>query len=415
MQKIYKIKINNIEYEVVQDTDGKFIKPQFLLDVENEGTALKPSCEPCVLARKPLSEKSVAENVLKWGTGGINIDECRIPFEDTKNPATNPLYRDQNNYRKPSDNGQHTGETIKFTNSLNPPNTLGRFPANFCWSCNCEPNYLTGNNLFDILILCQSNNSNSNVKPAEKRNYQDDTTSEEKSLYSVVESVDTSILEKILGKMRDSISKLGIECSEEMLEENISISLNTSIYGKEQTEKYLKVLKFIISTGEKMITDLKISNAYQSRLIENLLTRVINGIQELSQVKSHSPNCEVVELFPNDNARFFYCAKASKSERNRGCEDLPVKIGYDVNPYANGTPQKNDHPTVKPQALMKYLITLITPKGGTVLDPFAGSGSTLVAAKDLGFNYIGIELTPEYIPIIEARLKDKPNLFNSEI
>jgi site-specific DNA-methyltransferase (adenine-specific) len=65
---------------------------------------------------------------------------------------------------------------------------------------------------------------------------------------------------------------------------------------------------------------------------------------------------------------------------------------------------RNNHPTVKPQALMKYLITLITPKGGTVLDPFAGSGSTLVAAKDLGFNYIGIELTPEYIPIIEARL-----------
>jgi site-specific DNA-methyltransferase (adenine-specific) len=66
---------------------------------------------------------------------------------------------------------------------------------------------------------------------------------------------------------------------------------------------------------------------------------------------------------------------------------------------------RNNHPTVKPQALMKYLITLITPKGGTVLDPFVGSGSTLVAAKELGFNYIGIEKEVEYIKIINARLQ----------
>lgn len=64
----------------------------------------------------------------------------------------------------------------------------------------------------------------------------------------------------------------------------------------------------------------------------------------------------------------------------------------------------NSHPTLKPLSLMTYLIKMVTPRGGIVLDPFAGSGSTLVAAKQNGFNYVGIEMTEEYIPIINARL-----------
>ena len=82
------------------------------------------------MARKPLAEKTVAENCLKWGTGGINIDESRVEFEDTPNPATNPLYRYKNDYKQVTDNGQHEGVNVKFTNSLNPPSELGRFPAN---------------------------------------------------------------------------------------------------------------------------------------------------------------------------------------------------------------------------------------------------------------------------------------------
>ena len=85
---------------------------------------------------------------------------------------------------------------------------------------------------------------------------------------------------------------------------------------------------------------------------------------------------------------FFYCAKAAKSERNAG---LPKDA--------------NIHPTVKPLELMKYLCRLITPPNGTILDPFAGSGNTLVAATLEGFNSIGIEMTANYLPIIEARIK----------
>jgi DNA modification methylase len=67
--------------------------------------------------------------------------------------------------------------------------------------------------------------------------------------------------------------------------------------------------------------------------------------------------------------------------------------------------RQNFHPTVKPTALMRYLVKLVTPPGGTVLDPFTGSGSTGKAAILEGFDFIGIELTEDYIPIIEGRLK----------
>jgi DNA modification methylase len=104
----------------------------------------------------------------------------------------------------------------------------------------------------------------------------------------------------------------------------------------------------------------------------------------------HDGSDEVLELFPETKpeasaARFFYCAKASKAERNAALD----------------TP--STHPTVKPINLMRYLIRLVTPPNGTVLDPFAGSGTTLVAAIHEHMNPIGIELTEEYWPIIEAR------------
>ena len=89
-------------------------------------------------------------------------------------------------------------------------------------------------------------------------------------------------------------------------------------------------------------------------------------------------------------ARFFYCPKVSKSERG----------------------EDNTHPTVKPQELMKYLCRLVTPKGGTVLDPFMGSGSTGMAAKDEEFKFIGIEKEKEYFEIAESRITRFAPLMN---
>lgn len=154
--------------------------------------------------------------------------------------------------------------------------------------------------------------------------------------------------------------------------------------------------------------------------------------------------------------RYFYCAKPSRAERDAGLDALPTdrrSTDYgamksrECNICANRSKWKgrwpncehddwswveqhdighkggnvaNTHPTVKPIALMRYLVRLVTPPGGTVLEPFAGSGTTLAAAILEGFNAIGCELTADYLPIIEGRIAwaqqqtepDQESLFN---
>ena len=119
-----------------------------------------------------------------------------------------------------------------------------------------------------------------------------------------------------------------------------------------------------------------------------------------------------------DVAPFRYVAKPSKKERNAGLDGMPegprvvmasggrtMKDGVWVETHSEPQPRANHHPTVKPINLMRWLVRLVTPPGGTVLDPFAGSGTTLVAAVLEGFDAIGIEMTKEYIPIIQARIE----------
>ena len=96
----------------------------------------------------------------------------------------------------------------------------------------------------------------------------------------------------------------------------------------------------------------------------------------------HDGSQEVLELFPNESGRFFYCAKASKKDRGDG----------------------NNHPTVKPNVLMRYLVRLVCRKGGLVLDPFMGSGSTGVACMDEGMSFVGIELDGHYCDIARSRI-----------
>lgn len=142
-------------------------------------------------------------------------------------------------------------------------------------------------------------------------------------------------------------------------------------------------------------------------------------------VWSCAPGCPVAELDAQSEgaSRFFtvtewdpiadappfrYQAKPSKKERNSGLDGLPLRavpVGTPTNDGSGQVVTANVHPTVKPVALMRWLVRLVTPPGGTVLDPFLGSGTTAVAAVLEGFSWVGCEMTAEYLPIIRGRVE----------
>jgi len=249
------------------------------------GTALKPAHEPIVVARKPVIG-TVAENVLKYGTGAINIDASRIGFAENDKPSAGNRTATFGTLETQSGGDGSGGYEA---------NNVGRWPAN--------------------IIL-------------------DETTAQ-------------------------------------LLDEQSGTTKSGDI--KPHTQK---------NVGTKI--------------------NVMNSIAITGSHKGDSGGA----------SRFFYVAKASKRDRNEGLDELPIQrpdlrtlTGLGTFEEKGVQPQRNFHPTVKPTALMQYLIRLVTPENGTVLDPFAGSGSTGKAAILEGKRFIGIELTAEYLPIIEGRLR----------
>jgi len=266
------------------------------------GTALKPAHEPIVVARKPVIG-TVAENVLKYGTGALNIDASRIGTEELTN-GFGGIPNGANNLVNSDKERNRDGQTV----------VSGRWPANI-------------------------------------------------------------ILDEYTAQLLDEQAP--------------------------QTGAFAKVKSGHNGASRGIYGD------YAQRGDDGA-TFYADGLGGAS--------------------RFFYVAKANKKDRNEGLDELSTKTAAELtgrqenskglsgsiehrnsmNPYANGgsvLPRQNFHPTVKPTSLMQYLIRLVTPENGTVLDPFCGSGSTGKAAILENKSFIGIELTPEYLPIIEGRLK----------
>ena len=270
------------------------------------GTALKPAHEPMVLARKPLSEKSVAENVDKFGTGAINIDACRIEGE-VKHPDTMPDFRDQ-------------GEQSKA------------------------------------------------VIGVDKLSFGQTTNAKRKQLS------DSDLLDNQRGRWPSNVMHDGSEQVQEIFPETTSTEVS-----RQRTHKG-------IWTAGELAEDEQFMPAYGDQ---------------------------------GNASRYFYCAKTSKDERNSGLHGRhqgqyssdgrkkEIENAY----QRNKSVAANTHPTVKPVELMRYLVRLVTPKGGLVLDPFMGSGSTGMGAREEDFRFVGIEKEEEYYEIAKARIKNvKPQL-----
>lgn len=274
---------------------------------EGWGTALKPAMELWTLCRKPLGEKTIAKNVLKYGTGGINIDECRVETKDKLQGSTSTKMK-------------FGGNAFFESSTINDPNWQqnagGRFPAN-----------LIHDGSEEVLSCFPDTKSQGHWSKTKTTGF---------------------------GKFGNGKSEyLGVG-------EKDKISGNASRFFKE---------------------------------------------------------CNFTEEELEEHQRLIYCAKASKKERNLGLESFPKKQKVfngqsntsstdmkDVEKRFTTQPAQNNHPTVKPVELMRYLCRLITPKGGIILDPYMGSGSTGIAAKLEGLNFIGIEREEDYFEIARARI-----------
>lgn len=175
-------------------------------------------------------------------------------------------------------------------------------------------------------------------------------------------------------------------------------------------------------------TELKPNGRWPANLIHDGSAEVLAGFPETAN--SSRPNSLNKEYKQNSTipfgkivkhnslhndrgsaARFFYCAKASKRDRDEGCGEFEERArqtmynGMGGQPDQNKANNRNNHPTVKPTDLMRYLCRLITPPNGLILDPFTGSGSTGKAAMLEGFRFLGFEMEPQYIEIATARIE----------
>lgn len=320
---------------------------------EGWGTALKPSNEPICVARKPLSEKTIAENVIKWGTGGINIDGCRIDLngDDTS--------------RKISGANDGIFNSCKVVGTVDDKWKEGRFPANIILECIC-----------DEVIKGEK---------GEKKYSRKGGLNE--SDFSKAISPDPDFETGHYNDKGDIHTNPMCPCR--LMDEQSGV-VNQGHWPKGSTKGFGE-----FGGG---------SNNYE-------------GVGPKDKTKSGA-------------SRFFYQAKVSKKERNMGLDGFEEKEsqqkGHGLDricmnegcgvsmlkpelckcdtPDWRPRPKKNGHPTVKPINLMAYLCRLITPPGGTILDPYMGSGSTGIAALLEGFNFIGFDLDADYVKIAEARI-----------
>jgi DNA modification methylase len=410
------------------------------------GTALKPASEYWILIRKPISEKTVAANVLKHGVGGLNIDATRINTSD-HNLSRNIL----------------THEAISDIDTANIKIPQGRFPANLILSHNfdCElvgtkkvkglnfnpENSVLGKDhraavgyandngtetvpawqcthgcavkmLDEQSGLCKTGNikagtlqgfgggRNTFGEGVVPREYKTDEATGASRFFYVAkasksdksegvkdlltwESQDRN-LQDLMAQLNELLRVIFVDT----MQPQSDTEWNTLWFGKPQMDPSLTDVKSIIETTLKTITDLKTWNASQPLSIKESIQAAIRMIE-----KSGLNLAEVAE----STKKFL---ETTTSEKTDIATNASLALLNGLSEIRKLAKQGNIHATVKSTTLMTYLIKLVTPEGGMVLDPFMGSGSTGVAAIKNGFVFRGIELNAEYFKISEARLED---------
>ena len=477
--KKYQIEVKGLKLEIVQDNDGKFVTPDIVKEYEKVGSSLKPSFEPIIVARKPF-KGSLVDNVIEYGVGGINIDECRVGMQE----------QDKEEYYKKQKSFESTNKKMNIYggNSFNSSSTAfydtdtltektlneGRFPANtiltydetdFDEVCGGFPNTKGGTRHNTVQRLEDSTSYGGKAGSINTRNEFNDSGSASRYFMNC----------KYTGKDEEIWKQLLVNNVENNLEilkatkENI-VQMNVEYLLKELKDHYAKYVEnqqdlietpIVQDIAEILTWDFKIET---SQVMQGFITNykkciqflnLVQFVEKMDNIDTTQTTQNLLKLFGYvkvvitnyiqgnlryEQKRYLYTPKASKKDRDEGLDEFETKqcvgggggIGNyleDVN-SASGkfgsekAPHKNTHPTVKPTSLMQYLVRLVTPNGGTVLDPFNGSGSTGKAVmyenkeRNKNYKYIGIELTEEYLPIAKARIENvikKGHTYSTEL
>lgn len=456
------------------------------------GTALKPANEPILLARKPLEKGlTVAQNVLKWGTGALNIDASRINAADQAALAKN-WNREQS--ATMSETRPAYGKFGAIDLSSRAP--TGRFPANLLLSCDCDCEGSEHGQMCAVHMLdAQSGTcaSKSGRQGRGVKNVSAVTAFDAKKSVGVEygdsggasrfffiarhdKKSDACGLEPTLcgekverPSSRSSTDGCGNKPTGQFLPDTISITRTAthstisfptfSASAQTPTESFTLETEqsieqseassiesvSVASNGECLVSFSQGARAPIRGTVRSAPSLTsLNGATgtentgtptterdgerpatNTTRSTSLSTAIESTRAVANDTAsglpltRFFYCAKISSSERNAGLEGMEKRKSDVGDQRPSGTmsqrlhpdenrkeiPRANTHPTVKPQKLMRYLARLVTPPGGTLIDPFMGSGSTGLAALSEGFGFVGIERELEYFEIASKRIE----------
>ena len=410
--------------EIVEE-DVKELSPE-AKKWDGWGTALKPAHEPIVVARKPL-DGTVVDNVLKHGTGGLNIEDSRVGDEDTRSPTSMTAL------------GQNSGWNAHENKMVMAGSKNGRFPSNIIHDGSDEvvsefpvtksgkPGIKQGGNNGPAYgkesrpagtQMGGFGDEGSAARFFKEINF---TKQEHESIVLARKPLDGTVVDNVLehGTGGLNIDGCRIGAGEEIIQGGGNGKANHG--GRFGAETH----------GERPIVQPHNNGRFPANLIHDGSDEVVSLFPD-SKSNTRSPTGKEI-LDPNKGwnnnsmidktqrgfkdegsaARFFYCAKASKQERNKGFD---IELNSNERPqgeaFGNGNSvtehenQKdgNYHPTVKPVDLMKYLCRLVTPPNGIVLDPFMGSGTTGIAATVEGFNFIGVEMSEEYLKIADTRI-----------